>query len=57
MQREARDCICPPDLPICRCGHQATLRIITGKPIQPAADEVIANVRSRSAKLRVAERL
>jgi len=60
MQREARDCVCPPDLAlagICRCGHKASLRIITRKPISPDEDEVIANPRSRSAKLRIAERL
>jgi 16S rRNA (cytosine1402-N4)-methyltransferase len=57
MQREARDCLCPPDLPACRCGHQAQLRIKTRKPIQPDEAEVVANPRSRSAKLRVAERL
>jgi 16S rRNA (cytosine1402-N4)-methyltransferase len=57
MQREARDCLCPPDLPACRCGHRAQLRIITRKPIQPDEDEVATNPRSRSAKLRIAERL
>jgi 16S rRNA (cytosine1402-N4)-methyltransferase len=60
MQREARDCICPPELPLvglCRCGHHATVRIITGKPIPPDEGEIIANPRSRSAKLRIAERL
>jgi 16S rRNA (cytosine1402-N4)-methyltransferase len=57
MQREARDCLCPSDLPVCRCGHQAQLRIKTRKPIQPDESEVAANSRSRSAKLRIAERL
>ncbi len=57
MQREARDCLCPPDLPVCRCGHKATVRIVTRKPIPPDEGEVIANPRSRSAKLRIAERL
>lgn len=57
MQREARDCLCPPGLPVCRCGHRATLRLLTRKPIQPTAEEVAANPRSRSAKLRIAERL
>ncbi len=60
MQREARDCVCPPDLTrvgLCRCGHKATVRIITRKPIPPDEGEVIANPRSRSAKLRIAERL
>jgi 16S rRNA (cytosine1402-N4)-methyltransferase len=57
MQREARDCLCPADLPLCRCGHTATLRIITRKPIQPEPAEIASNPRSRSAKLRIAERL
>ena len=57
MQREARDCVCPPELPACRCGHLAQLRIKTRKPIQPDEGEVEANPRSRSAKLRIAERL
>jgi 16S rRNA (cytosine1402-N4)-methyltransferase len=57
MQREARDCLCPPDLPACRCGHKAQFRIKTRKPIQPDEGEVAANPRSRSAKLRIAERL
>lgn len=57
MQREARHCLCPPDLPACRCGHKAQLRIMTRKPIQPDEGEIAANPRSRSAKLRTAERL
>ncbi len=64
MQQEARDCICTPDwpgspalAPVCRCGHRATLRVITRKPIQPDRDEVSANPRSRSAKLRIAEKI
>ena len=57
MQQEARDCLCPPDLPICRCEHHTTLRIVTRKPIQPDAAEIAANPRSRSAKLRIAEHL
>ena len=57
MQREARDCLCPSDMPACRCGHKAQLRIKTRKPIQPDESEIAANPRSRSAKLRIAERL
>lgn len=57
IQQETRDCLCPPDLPICRCGHRATLRAITRKPTQPGEDEISYNPRSRSAKLRIAERL
>jgi 16S rRNA (cytosine1402-N4)-methyltransferase len=57
MRRESRDCICPPDVPVCICNHRATLRLIARKPIRPAADEVAANPRARSARLRVAERI
>lgn len=56
MRRESKDCICPPELPICTCDHQASLNVITRKPIRPAEQEVSANPRSRSARLRVAER-
>jgi 16S rRNA (cytosine1402-N4)-methyltransferase len=57
VQREVRDCVCPPDFPVCRCEHKATLRAITGRPVGPSAAEIRANPRSRSAKLRIAERL
>ncbi|MEO8456439.1 MAG: 16S rRNA (cytosine(1402)-N(4))-methyltransferase RsmH [Chloroflexota bacterium] len=55
--REAKDCICPPEQPTCTCGHKASLRILTKRPIAPGADELKRNPRSRSAKLRAAERL
>ena len=54
---ESKDCICPPQQAVCTCGHRATLRIVTRKPIRPSAEEVAANPRARSAKLRVAEKL
>lgn len=57
FRNEARDCLCPPEAPVCTCNHQATLRIVTKKPIRPSAEEVAANPRSRSAKLRIASRL
>jgi len=57
VRRESRDCICPPAQPVCTCGHVATLRAITRKPVVPEEAEVRANPRARSAKLRVAERL
>ena len=57
MAREARDCICPPRLPVCVCGHQATLRPVTRKPLRATEAEVARNPRSRSARLRIAERL
>jgi 16S rRNA (cytosine1402-N4)-methyltransferase len=55
--QESKDCICPPEQLICTCGHRATLRIITRKPIIASSDEINVNPRSRSAKLRVAERV
>ncbi len=57
FRRESQDCICPPDIPECVCGHKATLRVITRRPQRPSAEEVARNPRSRSARLRVAERL
>ena len=53
----ASPCICPRDLPICGCGKESTLKIITRSPLVPCEDEVLNNSRSRSAKLRVAERI
>lgn len=57
FRQEASDCICPPEAPICQCQHQATLGIVTRKPVRPSDAEIASNPRSRSAKLRVAERL
>lgn len=57
IRREASDCICPPGLPECRCGHAATLRPVTKGALRPTAAEVAENPRARSARLRAAERI
>ena len=57
MRREATDCICPPRQPVCTCGHRATLRLVERKGRRAGAAEVAANPRSRSAILRVAEKI
>jgi 16S rRNA (cytosine1402-N4)-methyltransferase len=53
----ARGCICPPKVPLCGCGETPSLRLITDKPLTASEEEVARNPRSRSAKLRVAERI
>ncbi|MBW6431781.1 16S rRNA (cytosine(1402)-N(4))-methyltransferase RsmH [Patescibacteria group bacterium] len=53
----AKDCVCPPEFPKCLCNHPKTLRLITKKPITPTEQEITSNTRSRSAKLRVAEKV
>jgi len=57
LMREARECICPPDVPQCACGHLARLSIITRHPVRPSAEEVAVNPRSRSARLRIAAKM
>ncbi len=53
----AQGCTCPPDLPVCVCGNKPILKVLTRKPILPTQEEIERNPRSRSAKLRVAQRL
>ena len=53
----AKGCICPPDFPVCVCGRRPIIKEISKKPILPTIEELNANPRSRSAKLRIAEKL
>ncbi len=56
--KQAEDpCTCPPDLPVCTCGKTPVIQVITRKPITASAEEVEANPRAHSAKLRIAERI
>lgn len=56
FRQASRECICPPQQPICTCGARAVLRPVTRKAIQATPEEIAANPRSRSARLRVAAR-
>jgi 16S rRNA (cytosine1402-N4)-methyltransferase len=57
FRRESRDCICPPEQPVCTCGHKATIVEVNRHPIEAAVEESKSNPRSRSARLRVVEKL
>jgi 16S rRNA (cytosine1402-N4)-methyltransferase len=57
LREYSRDCLCPPQFPVCRCGHRATVTVLTRKPITPRENEIERNPLSRSARLRGAEKL
>lgn len=56
FRKKAQGCTCPKEFPVCVCNNRPAVKIITGKPVLPAEEEVEANPRSRSAKLRVVEK-
>ncbi len=57
IANEEKGCICPPDLPVCRCGHKPNLKRINKKPIRPSEGETVDNPKARSAKLRAARKI
>jgi 16S rRNA (cytosine1402-N4)-methyltransferase len=57
FRKESQDCICPPEQPVCTCEHEASIQVVTRKPVRPREAEIQANPRSRSARMRVAERV
>jgi 16S rRNA (cytosine1402-N4)-methyltransferase len=57
FREKARGCTCPPELPVCACGKQPALRILTKKPITASPEEEQENSRARSAKLRIAQKI
>jgi 16S rRNA (cytosine1402-N4)-methyltransferase len=57
LRRESQGCLCPPSVPVCVCGHKPNLKIVTKKAVRPSQSEIQANPRSRSAKMRVGERI
>lgn len=57
FRMESQNCLCPRQTPVCICNHHATLKLITKRVVTPTRTEVLANPRSRSAKMRAAERI
>ena len=56
FKRESRDCICPPEQPVCTCGHRASVTEVNRHPITASEEEVQTNPRARSARLRIVEK-
>jgi 16S rRNA (cytosine1402-N4)-methyltransferase len=56
LVEQAKGCTCPPDFPVCVCGREPTLRLLTRKPVRPSKREIDVNPRAASARLRAAVR-
>ena len=57
FRRESTGCLCPPKQPQCTCGHEAQLRLLSKRPTRPGNSETVNNPRSRSARLRIAQKI
>ena len=57
FKKQENPCTCPPEFPVCVCGKKPKAKIITRKPVLPSEEELNFNHRSRSAKLRILERI